>query len=365
MAHDFNNLLVGIIGGVSYALEVLPADHELRPILELALKAGDRAGHLTRQMLAYAGKGSFQVEDVDLAQLVNATWQLIQPSIPASVDVKLLTRTGLPLIHADPTQVQQIIMNLIINASEAIPPGRQGIVIVSTDLERIDVPRSTWSADLSPGDYVVLEVRDNGTGIDPATLGKIFDPFFTTKFTGRGLGLAAVQGIVRSNHGSIEVDTNPGAGTTFRVLLPASAATRETRANDRALSVQNGVQARILLVDDEEIVRNTARAALERAGHVVDVATGGRLALDKVAASPDRFSLVLLDLSMPGFDGEQTLEALRRINPDLPVVICSGYSEVEVRSRFQGKAVSGFLRKPFDFRALTYKVSEVLGAGVD
>jgi signal transduction histidine kinase len=230
VAHDFNNLLVGIIGGVSYALQVLPPEHDLRPVLELAFKAGDRAAHLTRQMLAYAGKGSFQVEDVDIGPMVNATWQLIQPSIPGSVNVKLLIRPDLPPIYTDPTQFQQIVMNLIINACESVPPGREGVVIVSTDVERVDAPRSTWSADLKPGAYVVLEVRDNGCGIDPVTLGKIFDPFFTTKFTGRGLGLAAVHGIVRSNQGSIEVDSTPGKGSTFRVLLPVSTTAREIPA---------------------------------------------------------------------------------------------------------------------------------------
>ena len=184
VAHDFNNLLVGIIGGASFALEVLPSDHELRPILEGTLKSGDRAAHLTRQLLAYAGKGRFQVEDVDLALNLRATWELIQASLPRSIDLKVAIPPGLPPIHTDPTQLQQIIMNLILNASEAIPADRQGVVVVRADIETIDAPRSNWSGDLAPGNYVVLEVRDNGSGIDPALLDKIFDPFFTTKFTG-------------------------------------------------------------------------------------------------------------------------------------------------------------------------------------
>ncbi|HTS31213.1 MAG TPA: response regulator [Bryobacteraceae bacterium] len=362
IAHDFNNLLVGIIGGVSYALEVLPPQHDLRPVLDVAFKAGERAAHLTRQMLAYAGKGNFQVEDVDLGQMIHETWQLIQASIPSSVNVKLLVRPGLPLVRAGSAQLQQIVMNLIINAGEAIPSGRPGFIIVSTDVESVDSPRTTWSSDLAPGEYVVLEVRDNGCGIEPANLGKIFDPFFTTKFTGRGLGLAAVHGIVRSNRGSIEVDSAPGMGSTFRVLLPVSVATRESRANDSPVPPGNTKPGRILLVDDEEIVRNTTRAALEHAGHSVAVASGGLEALERLSAAPDSFSLVLLDLSMPELDGEQTLEALRLINSGLPVVICSGYSEMEVKTRFQGKAVNGFLRKPFNVRTLQETVSQVLGS---
>ena len=361
VAHDFNNLLVGILGGVSYALEVLPPDDELRPILEVAFQSSERAAHLTRQMLAYAGKGSFKVENVDLGQVLQATWQLIRSSILRSVDLKLLIRPDLPPIRTDATQLQQIVMNLIINASEAIPPDRQGVIIASTGFERVEAPRSTWSADLDPGDYVVLEVRDNGCGIEPEALSKIFDPFFTTKFAGRGLGLAAVHGIVRSNKGSIEVESTLGEGSTFRVLLPAGMA-RERPSNGSATAPPRSAHGRILVVDDEPVVCNTARVALERSGNAVEVATGGQEALDRVAASPRSFSMVLLDLNMPGLDGEQTLHALRRINPDLPVVICSGYSEMEVRSRLRDEAVNGFLQKPFDFRSLTSKVSELLGS---
>ncbi len=361
VAHDFNNLLVGILGGVSYALEVLPPEHELRSILDLAFQSSERAAHLTRQMLAYAGKGSFKVENVDLAQVLHATWQLIRSSMLRSVDLKLLIRPDLPPIRTDATQLQQIVMNLIINASEAIPPGRQGVIIASTGVERIETPRSTWSADLDPGEYVVLEVRDNGCGIEPGALSKIFDPFFTTKFTGRGLGLAAVHGIVRSNKGSIEVESTPGEGSTFRVLLPAGTA-RQRPAGGSATAPPRSAHGRILVVDDESVVCNTARVALERSGNAVEVVTGGQEALDRVAASPRSFSLVLLDLNMPGLDGEQTLHAIRRINPDLPIVICSGYSEMEVRSRLRDEIVNGFLQKPFDFRALTSKVSELLGS---
>jgi two-component system cell cycle sensor histidine kinase/response regulator CckA len=362
VAHDFNNLLVGIVGGVSYALEVLPTEHELRPILDVAFQSGERAAHLTRQMLAYAGKGSFKVEDVDLAQVLHATWQLIRASILRSVDLKLLIQPDLPPIRTDATQLQQIVMNLIINASEAIPPDRQGLIIVSAGVERVEAPLSTWSADLDPGDYVVLQVRDNGSGIEPGLLSKIFDPFFTTKFTGRGLGLAAVHGLVRSNHGSIEVDSTPGEGSTFRVLLPAGTP-RERPVSQSAAAPARSSKGRILVVDDEPIVCNTVRAVLERSGSAVEVVTGGQEALDRIAASPRPFSLVLLDLNMPGLDGEQTLQAIRRINPDLPVVICSGYSETEIRRRFSDNTVNGFLQKPFDFRALTGKISEWLGSG--
>ena len=359
VAHDFNNLLVGIIGGLSYALDLLPADHEVCPIIQAAFKSGERAAHLTRQLLAYAGKGKFQVEEVDLGQTLHATWELIQASVPRSTHLKLLIQPGLPPIRTDAAQLQQIIMNLILNASEAIPPERQGLIVVRAELQDIDALRSTVSGDLAPGPYVTLEVRDNGSGIEPDALGKIFDPFFTTKFTGRGLGLAAVHGIVRSNKGSIDVNSVPGQGTTFRVLLPASpAAPAVAPPADRA--VEPSPAGSILVVDDEPVVCSTARAVLERAGHRVEVARSGQEALDKLVTSPARFSLVLLDLSMPGLDGEQTFQAIHGMQPELPVVICSGYSDGEVRERFRGREVSGFLQKPFHSRALAGKVAELL-----
>jgi PAS domain S-box-containing protein len=359
VAHDFNNLLVGIIGGLSYTLEVLPENHDLRPILENAFRSGERAADLIRQMLAYSGKGKLQIENVDLAQNLRATWELIQASLARSVDLKVVIPPDLPPIFTDPAQLQQILMNLILNASESIPAERQGVIVVRAGVERVSSQRATWSGDLAPGDYIVLEVHDNGKGIEPALLNKIFDPFFTTKFTGRGLGLAAVLGIIRTNKGSVDVTSTPGTGTTFRVLLPAGTPLAESRGGalrgPRA-AVRKG---RILLVDDEAIVRETGKAVLEHLGHSVDVAASGRQALDLLSAGR-QFSLVLLDLSMPGMDGKQTLHALRRTHPNLPVVICSGYADSDVRNRFEPGAVNGFLQKPFHFQSLSGKVAEVL-----
>jgi two-component system cell cycle sensor histidine kinase/response regulator CckA len=361
VAHDFNNLLVGIIGGVSFALDVLPPDHELTAILEGALKSGDRAAHLTRQLLAYAGKGRFQVENVDLAQNLQSTWDLIQASLPRSIDLKVAIPPDLPSIRTDPTQLQQIIMNLIINASEAIPADREGVVVVRASLEPREGPGSNWSGDMAPGDYVLLEVHDNGAGIEPALLNRIFDPFFTTKFTGRGLGLAAVHGIVRSNKGSIEVASTPGQGSTFRVLLPAGPSSSKRVTEGPVDTVAAPSKGRILVVDDEAIVRNTAKLILERSGHAVEAVAGGREALQRLSAR-EGVALVLLDLNMPGLDGKQTFQAIRRMHPQMPVVICSGYSDTEVRTRFKHENVNGFLQKPFQHRVLTAKISEILGS---
>ena len=359
VAHDFNNLLVGIIGGVSFALDVLPRNHELRSILESAARSGERAAELTRQLLAYAGKGSVQPADVDLEESLRTTWDLLQASIPRSVQLKLSLAPDLPPVHTDPSQLQQVIMNLILNAAEAIPEERQGVVVVRASLDHVQEPRSAWSGDLLPGRYVMIEVRDNGGGIKPDLLRKIFDPFFTTKFTGRGLGLAAVHGIIRSNRGFIEVESSWGEGTVFRVYLPAGTAILQPSPRP-ALETPAAPVAEILVVDDESVVRNMAHAALSRAGHMVHTAASGHEALERIKASPSLFSLVLLDFNMPGLNGEQTFDAIHSLRPDLPVLICSGYSDSEIRARFNKRAVAGYLQKPFRADALCGRVSALL-----
>lgn len=360
VAHDFNNLLVGIIGGVSFALEVLPNDHDLRSILENALRSGERAAELTRHLLSYAGKGAVQAADVNLDESLRSTWDLLQALIPRSIELKLALPPDLPLIHTDPTQLQQVIMNLILNAAEAIPDGRQGIIVVRADENEFQTHRSTWTGDLFPGRYVTIEVRDNGSGISPEVLRKIFDPFFTTKFTGRGLGLAAVHGIVRSNHGYIEVESTPGKGTTFRVYLPAGAASKRSSSKTSVAASATCQGTEILVVDDELVVRNMARAALLRQGHSVRTASSGQEAIDVIRTSGIPFSLVVLDFNMPGLNGEQTFDEIHSLRPDLPVLICTGYSDSEIRLRFADRAVAGYLQKPFRADTLCREVSALL-----
>jgi PAS domain S-box-containing protein len=357
IAHDFNNLLVGIIGAVSLTLDLLPADHESRPMLQVAQNSGERAAHLVRQMLAYAGKGSFLLEKLDLSQLVQNTWDLVRGTIPTSIEVQFLTRTGLPPLIADASQIEQIVMNLLINAAEAIPSGKPGRVIVRTDLERISHTLPNVGSDLEPGEYHLLEVRDNGSGMDEATKARIFDPFFTTKFTGRGLGLAAVQGIVRNNGGAILVDSSPGQGTSFKILLRPGTAV-PAAANVVEITETKPIPvAPILVVDDEQLVLSVARTALERAGYEVQIATSGADAIQIVRSRIDGFSLIILDLSMPAMDGIDTLGYLRALDPDIPILLASGYSETEMRQRSEGLTVSGFIQKPFTSRNLREKVA--------
>jgi CheY-like chemotaxis protein len=261
----------------------------------------------------------------------------------------------LPPLETDASQIEQIIMNLLINAAEAIPSDKAGRIIVRTDLERIAEPLSNVASDLEPGNYLLLEVRDDGCGMDEATKAKIFDPFFTTKFTGRGLGLAAVQGIVRNNHGAVLVETAPGKGSSLKILLPpgSPAAAPNVVPIDEA-KVSEAV--RVLVVDDETAVLDVAKCALERAGYPVQTATTGRQALEMLRSS-DRFGLILLDMSMPEMSGIDAVVEIRAVSPNLPILLCSGYSEIEMRKRSEGLAVSGFVQKPFTAKSLRDKVA--------
>jgi two-component system, cell cycle sensor histidine kinase and response regulator CckA len=252
-------------------------------------------------------------------------------------------------------------MNLVINGAEAIGP-EGGAVLVRTGAQEVDAQYiGSISADgdrLRPGPYVMLEVHDTGSGMSPETLANIFDPFFTTKFTGRGLGLSAVQGIVRAHHGALKVYSKPGQGTTFKVLLPASS---QPVIEPAAPAGGNLVgQGTVLVVDDEEMVRRTASHTLERYGYQTVAARHGAEALDVFRRAPERISLVLLDLTMPVMNGEQTLRELQLIRPSVRVLLTSGYNEVEAVQRFAGKGLAGFIQKPYTSAALAEKVKEAL-----
>jgi signal transduction histidine kinase len=355
VAHDFNNLLTGILGNASLALEVLDPPEPARTMLLDVVRASERAADLTRQLLAYAGKGRFVVQRVNVSEVVRDIADLICTSIPKLVSLRLDLSDTLPAIEADASQIQQLVMNLVINAGEAMED-RAGSVRVTTGSREI-----TGDAALKSGQYVYLEVEDNGSGMDSATLEHIFDPFFTTKFTGRGLGLAAVQGIVRAHRGDISVCSALGVGSTFRILLPAAAEAASIGApafQGREPSLTgSGV---VLFVDDETLVRRTARATLERYGYRVVEATNGKEGVEILRRSPDQFALVVLDLMMPIMGGEDAFEEMKRIRPDLPIILSSGYDEYEATRRFEGKHVSGFIQKPYTSARLAEKVKHTL-----
>ncbi|MDQ2898294.1 MAG: response regulator [Acidobacteriota bacterium] len=365
VAHDFNNLLTGILGNSSLALDSMPRSSPARQMLEDVVQASQRAAGLTRQLLAYAGKGRFVVEPVDISDLVQEISSLIQTSISRNVQLRLDLQRKLPCVMADSTQIQQLIMNLVINGAEAIGEEKNGTVLVTTSVQEVDdiyISRNFPADGIQPGKYVALEVHDSGSGMDEATQAKIFDPFFTTKFTGRGLGLSATQGIVRGHKGAIRVYSTPGQGSTFKVLFPATPdEPARAPSADRARNLTG--DGLILVVDDEDVVRRIAKTALERYGYTVIVAENGREAVTLFQERSGEISLVLLDMTMPVMGGEQALRHLREIAPGCRVILSSGYNEVEAIRRFTGKNLGGFIQKPYTAAQLAEKVRAVLRPG--
>jgi two-component system CheB/CheR fusion protein len=345
LAHDFNNLLTGIMGNASLAADEVHDPERTRQRIEEILQASERAALLIRQMLAYAGKGRFVVEPLDLSAQVRDILPLLRPSISRLIDLELHLEPGVPPIAADRAQIQQVIMNLAINAAEAIED-RPGVVTIITA-----------SKDAGDERQVVLEVRDTGVGMDEATRSRMFDPFFTTKFTGRGLGLSAVMGIIRGHQGTISVDSAPGRGSTFTVVFPAAAGAAAIIPGTESTYRGYGT---ILVVDDEDLVRKMARFTLERYGYTVEVASDGPEGCACFAARPYEFSAVLLDLTMPGMTGEDVLRRIREIRQDVPVVLSSGYAEKEAVQRFEDFGLAGFLQKPYTATALAKRIKQAV-----
>ena len=345
IAHDFNNLLVAILGNAGLALLDLPEDSPARASIIDIEVASRRAAELARQMLAYSGRSRFQVEPVELAELVRELLTLLQVSIGKGVVLKLHLPDEPIVVDADAAQLRQVVMNLVINASDAIGD-RSGTVTIR--VQRIDATLD-YLADAHPdtqlaaGHYAALEVADTGIGMDEATRARIFDPFFTTKFTGRGLGLAAVMGIVRGHGGALRVYSELGQGSTFRIVLPLSASSPLPPADREEPWRGTG---RILVVDDDPMVRNVARRLLESFGLTVHSADGGPAAVDMVTAEPNAFDAVLLDMTMPDLSGPEVLERIRVVRPGLPVVLMSGYHGDELAPELRA-GISGFVQKPF------------------
>jgi PAS domain S-box-containing protein len=364
VAHDFNNLLTVIMGSASLVLAQRPTCEHTQSILS----AAERAVYLTKQLLAYAGKGQIVVKIVDLTQLVSQSTGLLSASVPKRVSLSFNLSQDLPYLEVDPSRMEQVLMNLVINAGESIPPKSDGRIEIATS--RCEVTpdtarRHSTAYDVAPGTYVCLEVRDNGAGMDEATVAQIFEPFFSTKFTGRGLGLAAVYGIVRSSKGFIDLQSTPGAGTTFRVFLPASEKTHLTERAPGVPNQQPGGHSTILVVDDEEMIRRLACVALGSYGYKMLEAKNGKDALRVLAEAPSLPSLILLDLAMPVMGGDELVPILGKKYPGLKIVLTSGYPEEDARKGFQAGSVAGFLQKPYTVVMLAEKVGAVLGGSPD
>jgi PAS domain S-box-containing protein len=365
IAHDFNNLLTGVLGNADLALLELKPENPGRPFLEEIRVTSKRLADLTRQMLAYSGKGRFVVEPIDLCLLVKEMTHLLQVSISKNVEVRYDFQNGLPLIEADATQIRQVVMNLITNASESMgdTPGFISVRLHAQRADRALLSGTYLDEGLPEGLYVSLEVSDSGSGMDDETRSRIFDPFFSTKFTGRGLGLAAVLGIVRGHRGAITVRSEQGKGTTFTVLLPATDSSgvpiQPTAKLHEGPYKGSGT---VLVVDDDRTVRSVAKVMLEKAGYSCHLATGGQEALDFLADETENIDMVLLDLTMPKMSGATAFTEVKKLRPHVPIILVSGYAEEDALEQFGSEGLSGFIQKPFEARSFLGKIDEVMKA---
>ncbi len=362
IAHDFNNLLTVILGQADLTLAALPKSSGLTTNLNAVITASERAAELCAQLLAYAGLGRIVVAPLDLSAVVREAAPMLRLSAGKAAELRYELADDLPAVEADPTQLRQLLGNLVLNASEALGDGPGEVVVRTGLVDRSSEALARTLVDdcLPGGQYLFLEVGDTGCGMDESTRARIFDPFFSTKFTGRGLGLPAVLGIVRGHHGAIEVDTAPGRGSTFRVLLPTSAQPLAPPPPAPPPAAWHG-SGTVLLVDDEESVRQVGRQVLEHLGFRVLTAADGDEAAHVFAAHREHIRAVVLDLTMPRMDGAETLAELRRIRPEVPVVLASGYAERELQDRFADAGFNGFLQKPYTVADMTRKLRRALG----
>ena len=371
IAHDFNNILMAILGNADLALDELSPMSPARGSIREIEKAAKRAAELVKQMLAYSGKGRFVVEPIDVGGLIEEISHLLEVSISKKSVLKHNLAENLPTFDGDVTQIRQVIMNLITNASEAIGD-KSGVIALSTgamDCDRAylddinEVVRASLVEPLPEGVYTYIEVADTGCGMDAQTIEKVFDPFFTTKFTGRGLGMFAVLGIVRGHRGALKIYSEVGKGTTFKILFPAN------ELPDNGFAVRRKDQAEgkdwrgsgiVLIADDEETVCTVVKKMLELMGFSVLTVPDGREALKLFREHANEIVCVLLDLTMPHMDGEEAFRVMRRLHPGVTVILCSGYNEHDATQRFAGKGLAGFIQKPYNMAALRKKLMEVL-----
>jgi signal transduction histidine kinase/CheY-like chemotaxis protein len=357
IAHDFNNLLTGVLGYGGLLRQELPPDSPLQVLVKGVEDSALRAADLCKQMLACAGQGCFVIEPMDISTLVRDSERLLRLAIGMRATLHLELAPDLPPVDGDVAQLRQILVNLVTNAAEA--SGDQGgAITLRTGRGRFDrnyFRDAHLSPDLPEGDYVYLEVTDAGCGMDAETRSKIFDPFFTTKFIGRGLGLPAVLGIVRGHRGALKVESEPGKGATFRLLLPCHARAADEAAPAHPDAMPNA--GKVLIVDDERTVREVTADMVAALGFETLTAADGQEGVEVFRAHAPEVGLVLLDLTMPRMSGEEAFREMRRMRPDVRVVLMSGFTEKEATSQFAGKRLAGFLQKPFSMDALKARLA--------
>ena len=362
ITHDFNNILTGIIGYSEIARMDLSPDSPVRGAIDKIIEFSGRATELTRQILAYSGGGKTQMKPFNLSRVAQETIQLLIMSIAPGCHLRYDFSDSLPIIEGDDNQIRQVIMNLIINSSEAMGEGGGFIVIKTGQMEcsQSYLKNCYIYEDIPEGTYVYLEAEDTGCGMTKDIQDKIFDPFFTTKFTGRGLGLAVVLGIVRRHNGAIKVQSEPGKGTTIRVLFPISDRVLIEDKLEKPPVVSSCTTGTILVIDDEPHICKLTKIILEFFGFVVMTAFGGRKGLEIFNAHKDEIDLVLLDMIMPDMDGKEVFEELKNIREGIEIVLISGYSEEVAMNYFEGKELAGFIQKPYNQEQLVEAVQKII-----
>lgn len=369
IAHDFNNLLLGIMGNADIMFYELSDGSPLQHRLLEIKRAAKRASELTNQMLAYSGKGSFKIEPIDINDVIMEMESLLDTSISKKISILYELSTGLRLISGDVTQIRQVIMNLILNASEAIGNITGSITLRTylTECTEETIDHLTMNYSMKPGNYLCMEIADTGCGIDPEKIKQIFDPFFTTKFTGRGLGLAAVSGIIKSHNAGLLVESRMNSGTTFKVYFPVmeeEAPVTEKPRKSGSIDTKRKNKT-VLIADDEKYIRDLATKMLTIAGYNVLLAENGSQAITMFRENMKSIACIILDLTMPELDGIEALAEIRKISYTVPIIISSGYCESDIEGRFQDRNVSGFLQKPYQITELVDTIKKATGSRVD
>ncbi|MDD2850330.1 MAG: PAS domain S-box protein [Desulfuromonadaceae bacterium] len=369
IAHDFNNLLQSILGNLELAALTLPRNTDQHNYITNALNSGEAAAHLTGLMLAYVGKGLLTKKDLDLNELVRVNTDMLKTTVGSAISLELCLSQDAPKILADKAQIQQVIMNLLTNAAESIEV-QPGFVRLSTGIQNCDqacLAASLLDKKPEPGRFVFLEISDTGCGMSAETMKRLFDPFFTTKFTGRGLGMSAVMGIMKTHNGALFVQSAPGKGTTFKTLFPAPETAlpimipqERTPPAENITAAEKPLSGVALVVDDEKNVLRTCKKMVELCGFTVIAASDGIESVSRFREHAEEIDVVLLDLTMPNMDGIAAMNAIYSIRPDVKLILSSGFNKDELGDRFTGQAPSGFIRKPYSMTVLETELRRVM-----
>jgi two-component system, cell cycle sensor histidine kinase and response regulator CckA len=356
IAHEFNNALMVVAGNIELLQINLPDNQAVDKFAKATNESIRRMSNLTKQLLAYAREGDFRLNKLDLSNFVKSILPVIKDEIDASVHIETRLKIDLPYIKADQNQLQMTVSAIVKNAAEAMEKG--GRIIITTDCQVIEETQSAIPPGLDPGPYVCLTVEDNGKGMDETTRSRIFEPFFTTKFQGRGLGMAAVYGIIKNHRGYIYVDSKPGQGTIVRILLPPMGA-RDTRKKKPSSSDPTGKKT-ILVIEDEEKVLDTIQSLIERLGYQVLRAGTAKAAIELTKVYKGPIDLALLDIKLPDMEGGAIYPLIQQARPDMKVMVCSGYSLGERVQKILKAGAHGFIQKPFSLETISVKLKEML-----